>query len=256
MLRQLSDVCDMVQQHVQQQLLQHAPTGRICHMRDLWLHARLQIQHEGNSCRSCAPNSSSRCCTFIASVVSSCWTLSNCIAGSSAAAIGLTRRSISLGNPIYYLDMVMMSKPAGRVLIEVRNDVAPRMAEKFRALILHERGFSYRGCSVFQAWGEESIITDDFQLHNGRGAYAALEYYTGLPAKRGAVGMRHGQKCRLVNSQFRMVLYERLPFAAIFGFVVDGIDVLDKIAGTSNPTGRSAMCTYIKNCGEYPRNGI
>ncbi|XP_064549103.1 uncharacterized protein LOC135435813 [Drosophila montana] len=184
----------------------------------------------------------------------------------AAAQVGLTRRPNSMGYPIYYLDMVMDGKPVGRVLIEVRNDVAPRMAENFRALILHERGFGYRGCSVFQAWGNESIITGDFELQNGRGGYAALDggFFipdgTGLPAKRGAVGMRRGQKRHdnsgCVGSQFRMVLYERLPFTAIFGFIVNGIDVLDRIASTASATKRPAMCTFIKNCGEYRRNGI
>ncbi|XP_032289617.1 uncharacterized protein [Drosophila virilis] len=187
-------------------------------------------------------------------------------AATAAAQVGLIRRPNSMMYPIYYLDMVMEDKPVGRVLIEVRNDVAPRMAENFRALILHERGFGYRGCSVFQACGDESIITGDFELQNGRGGYAAIDggFFipdnTGLPPKRGAVGMRRGQKrcdnSGSVGSQFRMVLYKRLPFSAIFGFIVDGIDVLDKIASTASATGRPAMCTFIKNCGEYRHNRI
>ncbi|EDW59586.2 uncharacterized protein Dvir_GJ10969 [Drosophila virilis] len=190
----------------------------------------------------------------------------NPAAATAAAQVGLIRRPNSMMYPIYYLDMVMEDKPVGRVLIEVRNDVAPRMAENFRALILHERGFGYRGCSVFQACGDESIITGDFELQNGRGGYAAIDggFFipdnTGLPPKRGAVGMRRGQKrcdnSGSVGSQFRMVLYKRLPFSAIFGFIVDGIDVLDKIASTASATGRPAMCTFIKNCGEYRHNRI
>ncbi|XP_052846396.1 uncharacterized protein LOC128258664 [Drosophila gunungcola] len=166
--------------------------------------------------------------------------------------------------PIYFLDMEIAGELAGRVLIEVRSDVAPRMAENFRALVRHERGYGYQGCAVFQAWGRESIITGDFETHNGRGGHSAFEnrYFmpdeTGLPARRGTVGMRRGQRRQdrsgLVGSQFRLVLNEMRSFTAIFGYIVQGIELVDRIAASGNALGRPSLRSIIRNCGEYQLN--
>ncbi|XP_020818399.1 uncharacterized protein LOC110191788 [Drosophila serrata] len=166
--------------------------------------------------------------------------------------------------PIYYMDMDMAGELAGRVLVEVRDDVAPRMSKNFGSLIRHDRGYGYRGCSVFQAWGGESIICGDFECNNGRGGHSTFDtrYFmpddTGLPAHRGTVGMRRGQRRQdrsgFVGSQFRLVLNEMRSFTAIFGYIVEGIEVVDRIAATGNAIGRLAVKCIIRNCGEYHIN--
>ncbi|XP_068157344.1 uncharacterized protein [Drosophila tropicalis] len=164
--------------------------------------------------------------------------------------------------PIYFLDIEIARNSAGRVLIEVRNDVAPRMAENFHKLILHERGFGYRGCSIFQAWNNAGIITGDFEYHNGRGGHAALvedSFFmpdnTRLHPQRGTVGMRSGHRIydnnSFVGSQFRLILNEYCPFTAIFGRVLSGIELVERIAASGDSIGRPGLRSFIKNCGIY-----
>ncbi|XP_002000658.3 peptidyl-prolyl cis-trans isomerase A1 [Drosophila mojavensis] len=175
------------------------------------------------------------------------------------SAVELSPTPSSARNPVYFLDMEMSGKAIGRILIEVCANVAPRMAENFHSLIMHHRGFGYKGCSVFQIWNNESITTGDFELQNGRGGYSALEERffmpdkTGLPAKRGAVGMRRGlqryDNHGFVGSQFRMVINDVRTFTAIFGFIIDGIEVLDKIGSTGDAHGNPTVSISIKDCG-------
>ncbi|EDV41898.2 uncharacterized protein Dana_GF17698, isoform C [Drosophila ananassae] len=167
--------------------------------------------------------------------------------------------------PIYYMELETAGRLAGRILIEVRPDAAPRMAENFGALIRHDFGFGYRGCRIFQAWEDESIISGDFETNNGRGGHSAFvqRYFmpedTGLVAFRGTVGMRRGQKrqdnCGYVGSQFRLVLNEMRSFTAIFGYIIQGIEVVERIAATGDFIGRPAVRTVIRNCSEYRLNG-
>ncbi|XP_034663853.1 uncharacterized protein LOC117898509 [Drosophila subobscura] len=188
--------------------------------------------------------------------------------GHSQATVGL----VSIGRlpsvhcyPIYYMDMEIAGQLVGRVLIEVNTDAAPRMAENFGSLMRQDRGFGYRGCVVFQAWGTESIITGDFESQNGRGGHAAFEERffmpdnTGLACNRGAVGMRRSQRRHdhygLVGSQFRVLLNEHQTFTAIFGYIIDGIEMIDRIAATGNPLGRPGMRSIIKACGVYRPEG-
>lgn len=43
-------------------------------------------------------------------------------------------------NPHVFLDVELGGKPAGRIVIELRADVAPRSSENFRCLCTGERG--------------------------------------------------------------------------------------------------------------------
>ncbi|XP_023176152.2 uncharacterized protein LOC111602984 [Drosophila hydei] len=168
--------------------------------------------------------------------------------------------------PVYFLDMEIAGNRIGRIIIEVYDDVAPRMAENFRLLILHGRGFGFKGCSVFQTWNNDSIVTGDFELQNGRGGFSALEdrFFmpdkTGLIAQRGTVGMRRGHKRYdnngFVGSQFRLVLNDTRSYTAIFGFIVDGINLLDRIAGLGDTNGNPMVSISIMNCGKYRRGNL
>ncbi|XP_055850164.1 uncharacterized protein LOC129914795 [Episyrphus balteatus] len=163
--------------------------------------------------------------------------------------------------PIYYFNIDMNGQTIGRILIEVRNDVAPKMANNFGALATHELGFGYKGCQIFQCWENESIITGDFELNNGRGGRSVFEENFFMPddtkilAIRGSVGMRRSQKRHdnmgLVGSQFRVILREMRGFTGIFAFVVDGLELVEKISQTGDSAGKPQSNVVIQNCGKY-----
>lgn len=163
--------------------------------------------------------------------------------------------------PIYFFNIEINGSPFGRILIEVRNDVAPKMAKNFGSLCSGELGFGYKGCSIFQCWENESIITGDFELNNGRGGRSVFEDSFFMPddtkilAIRGSVGMRRSQKRHdnlgLVGSQFRVILREMRGFTGIFAFVVEGLDLVDKISKAGDSAGKPQSNVIIVNCGKW-----
>lgn len=162
--------------------------------------------------------------------------------------------------PIYYFNIEINGQPCGRILIEVRNDVAPRMAKNFGALASGELGFGYKGCQIFQCWENESIITGDFELNNGRGGRSVFEDGFFMPddtkilAIRGSVGMRRSQKRHdnmgLVGSQFRIILREMRGFTGIFAFVIEGLELVEKISQTGDSAGKPQSSVLIVSCGK------
>ena len=157
--------------------------------------------------------------------------------------------------PLYFFKINLNSNYFGRIVIETRPDLAPKMSKNFAALCTGETGVSYKNCTIFQCWDGESIITGDYETNNGRGGKSIYEegYFmpdeTKIPSVRGAVGMRRTQKRHdnlgMVGSQFRVILQEMPGFSAIFGHVVEGIDVIEKIASFGDQTGKPTKTITI-----------
>lgn len=144
-------------------------------------------------------------------------------------------------NQIYFFDFERNGLHMGRVLIKVFADIAPKMSYNFHALATHEKGFGYTGCKVFECHPNESIITGDIEQNTGyssRSIYEDVQFIpddTNIAPFAGAVGMRRAKKKfdsqGLVGSQFRIILTE-LGFTAIFGCVIEGLEVVKKISQT------------------------
>lgn len=169
-------------------------------------------------------------------------------------------RGPSNSYPLYYFNIEVNGSPHGRIVIEVRPDVAPKMVKNFSMLVTGEVGISYKGCTIFQCWEGESVITGDFELNNGRGGRSIFEdgYFmpddTKFPAIRGTVGMRRTQKRHdnlgMVGSQFRIILQEMRGFTGIFGHVVEGLELVEKISTFGDQTGKPTKNILITNCGK------
>ena len=188
-------------------------------------------------------------------------TTTTTIASSQQSAAAIVQNPSVHVYPIYFFNIEINGSPYGRILIEVRNDVAPKMAKNFGSLCTGELGFGYKGCSIFQCWENESIITGDFELNNGRGGRSVFEDSFFMPddtkilAIRGSVGMRRSQKRHdnlgLVGSQFRIILREMRGFTGIFAFVVEGLDLVDKISKAGDSAGKPQSNVIIVNCGKW-----
>lgn len=162
--------------------------------------------------------------------------------------------------PLYYFNIQVNGSPHGRIVIEVRPDAAPKMSKNFSVLSTGEAGISYEGCTIFQCWEGESVITGDFEQNNGRGGRSIFEdsYFmpddTKFPAVRGAVGMRRTQKRHdnlgMVGSQFRIILQEMRGFTGIFGHVVEGLELVEKISTFGDQTGKPTKNILITKCGK------
>jgi len=103
------------------------------------------------------------------------------------------------------------------------------------------------------------VITGDFEHNNGRGGHSIFDTGlfmpedTRLPSTRGSIGMRRTQKRHdskgLVGSQFRIILQDMPGFTGIFGRVVEGIDLVDKISECGDPSGNPMKRIIIRRCG-------
>jgi len=121
----------------------------------------------------------------------------------------------------------------GRIVIKLRNDIAPGHAERLKQLA--REGF-YNGVPFHRVIGGFMAQTGDGQNGNGTGGskYPDLKAeFSQVPFKRGTVGMaRKGNSNDSANSQW-FICYGDASFLngqyTVIGEVLSGMDVVDKL---------------------------
>lgn len=162
--------------------------------------------------------------------------------------------------PRFFLDLEVDGVIEGRVILETRPDVAPKMAKNFASLCMGDKGFGYKGCQVFQCWGGESCIAGDFECNSGRGGrsiFAEEPFFmpddSKLPCVRAAIGMRRTQKKHhsqgLVGSQFRVLLRDMPFFTGVFGHVIHGLELVERVSFLGDHQGFPRKLITVANCG-------
>lgn len=121
----------------------------------------------------------------------------------------------------------------GRIVVKLRNDIAPRHAERLKTLA--KEGF-YDNVPFHRVIGGFMAQTGDGQNFNGTGGskYPNLKQeFSNVPFKRGVVGMaRRGDSVDSANSQFFIMFGEQASLNGqytVIGDVVSGMDVVDKL---------------------------
>ena len=127
---------------------------------------------------------------------------------------------------------IFLDTKHGRVVIKLRNDIAPKHAERIK--ILAREGF-YNNVPFHRVIDGFMAQTGDGQRGNGTGGskYPNLPAeFSNVPFKRGVVGMARSSDPNSANSQF-FIMYADGAFLngkyTVVGEVVSGMEAVDKI---------------------------
>ncbi len=127
---------------------------------------------------------------------------------------------------------ILLDTKYGRVIIKLRNDIAPNHAERIKRLA-HE-GF-YNNVPFHRVIAGFMAQTGDGQNGNGTGGskYPDLKSeFSNVPYARGVVGMARSSDPNSANSQFFIMYAENSGLNGkytVIGQVVSGMDAVDKI---------------------------
>jgi peptidylprolyl isomerase len=127
---------------------------------------------------------------------------------------------------------ILLDTKGGRIVIKLRNDIAPKHAERIK--LLSREGF-YNNVPFHRVIAGFMAQTGDGQFGNGTGGskYPPLKSeFSQVPFVRGIVGMARSSDPNSANSQFFIMFGTNSGLNGqytVVGEVVSGMDVVDKI---------------------------
>mmetsp|Transcript_61527 Transcript_61527/g.165526 ORF Transcript_61527/g.165526 Transcript_61527/m.165526 type:complete len:172 (+) Transcript_61527:72-587(+) len=170
-----------------------------------------------------------------------------------------------MANPKVFFDMTIGGAPAGRIVMELRADAAPKTAENFRALCTGEKGTGTSGKPLhFKGSAFHRVITDfmcqggDFTRGNGTGGESiygekfADENFALKHTGPGILSMANAGP-NTNGSQFFLCTVKTAWLDGkhcVFGSVSEGMDVVKKIEGVGSQSGKTSAPVVIANCGQ------
>merc|ERR1712194_787331 len=175
------------------------------------------------------------------------------------------RSLVMAANPIVCFDMTVGGESVGRIVMELRADVAPKTAENFRCLCTGEKGVGKLGKPLhFKGSAFHRVIPDfmcqggDFTNSNGTGGESiygnkfADENFTLKHGAPGTLSMANAGP-NTNGSQFFLCTVKTAHLDGkhvVFGSVVEGMDVVQKIEAVGSANGKTSKVVQIDDCGQ------
>ena len=172
---------------------------------------------------------------------------------------------MAAANPRVYLDITVGGAPASRIVMELYANEVPRTAENFRALCTGEKGVGKKGKPLHYKGSTFHRVIPDFMCQGGDftdgngtggesiyGAKFADENFRLRHTGPGVLSMANAGP-NTNGSQF-FICTAQTPWLdgkhVVFGQVVDGYGVVQKMEAVGSGSGATAERVLIEDCGQ------